>query len=175
LLIEFGERYEKAARPSLPSSKAHTYKVDTKKQGNMPYRSSKEKKFRPKIAKSYNIGSTNPPKPQHPKDDSNVSKPRTPADYKARGCVFCGSTMHWDRDCKYSKNQPMRSARSMFVDADCSQDDILAELEYENCYEEFLSLTDQSSQESSEEDSKSQNDEEVSGQSDADDSDQSDF
>lgn len=42
-------------------------------------------------------------KPAYPKDDSTVSKGRTPKDKGARGCRHCGSLMHWDSDCKYSR------------------------------------------------------------------------
>ena len=83
------------------------------------------------------------PKPQHSRDDSNVSKPKTPADYKAWGCIFCGSKMHWDKDCKYNKEKAIHSARTMFVDS-CSEEDILAELEYERCYDESLEQSDSS-------------------------------
>ena len=151
LLIEFGERYERAIKPAQSGSKAYTYKVDSKPQKKTPYRSSKDKKFRPKQSQNYSIGSTNTPRPSHPKDDSNVSKPKTPADYNARGCIFCGSIMHWDRDCKYNKDKSSRIARAMFVDTDCSQEDILAEFEYEKCYEDHLTLASQSSQDTEDE------------------------
>jgi hypothetical protein len=141
LLIEFGEKYDKAAR-SDKYPQARTYRVDSKPQGKDRSKSDKDRsRFKPKPARTYAIGSNNPPKPTYPKDDSTVSKPKTPADYKARGCIFCGSTMHWDRDCKHNKDKATRSARTMFVDTECSSDDILAELEYEQCYEESLQAT----------------------------------
>ena len=58
--------------------------------------------------------------------------------------------MHWDRDCKYNKSKTNRSARTLFVEADCSSEDILAELEYERSYEENLQLASAESNSDSE-------------------------
>jgi len=43
LLIEFGEKYERAIKPAQSSSKAYTYKVDSKPQKKTPYCLSKDK------------------------------------------------------------------------------------------------------------------------------------
>ena len=134
LLIKFGDQ----STDRKPPYHSRTYRVDARpKNSKNPSRykdKDRDKKFK-SSTRTYAVGATNPPKPQHPKDDANISKPKTPADYKARGCIFCGSRMHWDRDCKYNKDKAMRSARTMFVDS-CSDEDILAELEYEKCYED---------------------------------------
>jgi hypothetical protein len=89
----------------------------------------------------------NVPKPRYPPDDSNVSKPKKPADYNARGCIFCGSTMHWDRFCKYNKDNKLRSARAMFVDVEVSPEDVLGEMEYERCFDECLTLAEKDEEE----------------------------
>ena len=58
--------------------------------------------------------------------------------------------MHWDRDCKYNKDKQVRTARTMFVDTDCSSEDIMAELEYEKCYDNCLNQESQDEQVESE-------------------------
>ncbi|KEP44964.1 hypothetical protein V565_338990, partial [Rhizoctonia solani 123E] len=58
----------------------------------------------------------NNPSPPYPKDDSTVSKGKTPKDKKARPCRHCGSLMHWDRDCKYAK-QNSRAVRTHMAEA----------------------------------------------------------
>jgi hypothetical protein len=167
LLIEFGERYEKIGRPSNP--KSYTYKVDSKPQTKNTFQPNRDKFQKSKSTRTYAIGSSNPPKPAHPKDDSNVSKPKTPADYNARGCIFCGSRMHWDRDCKHSQGQATRSARAMFVDSESSED-IYAELEYENCYNDNIGQSSHNSDQES-----SQDDEGENQSSNPEDSEESDF
>jgi hypothetical protein len=134
LLIELGEKYERRYRPS--SSSSRSYLVDSRDK-----KSSSKAKVKSKISKgrvstrNYAIGSTRPQQSYpHPKDDSNVSPSKTPADYGARGCIFCGSTQHWDRECKYNKGSDLRKARAMFVDY--SPDDLIAEAVYERCYTE---------------------------------------
>jgi hypothetical protein len=126
---------------------------------------------KPKSARTYAVGAPNVPKPLYPKDDSTVSKPKTPANYQARGCIYCGSTMHWDRDCKYNKDKKIRSARTMFIDSDCAPEDILGEMEYERCYGENLGL-----HETSEGEIEEVNEEDVSdSKSDQEESEGSDF
>ena len=147
LLIEFGERYEKGLQSS--SKQYRSYRVDVKPSRKPNVK--KEVKNRP--TRSYAIGWNNPQhSPPHPKDDSNISKGKTPADYGARGCIFCGSTKHWDRDCKHFKDGSTYKARTMFTD--CSPDDMHAEAEYERCYLE--SREEYSSEESSSEESDTQ-------------------
>jgi hypothetical protein len=169
LLIEFGEKYDKVGRFSDRSStKTHSYRVESKSQNKNSFRRSKDK---PKASRTYAVGAPNIPKPAHPRDDSNVSKPKTPEDYNARGCVFCGSVKHWDRDCKYSKNKNFRTARTMFVDADVAPEDIFGEMEYERCYEENLNLVE----EDSETDDVQQDEESSESQSQSDDSEEPGF
>ena len=78
------------------------------------------------------IGSNSLPKPEYPRDDSTVSEGKTPADYGARGCIHCGSTRHWDRDCKHAGDN-RRKVRAMF--ASFNSETLRAEAEYEDCYE----------------------------------------
>ena len=176
LLIEFGERYDKVGRIT-DQPRVRSYAVNTKTPSKNPFRQKRDDRVKPKSARTYAVGAPNlPAKPLHPRDDSNVSKPKTPADYKARGCIFCGSTMHWDRDCKYnpSKDSRMRSARTMFVDVECGPEDILGEMEYERCYDENLQA--QESMETESESSESENSGQNStSQSNTDESENSDF
>jgi hypothetical protein len=144
LLIELGERYEHQRRSTDHQSR--TYNVDSKtKSKSSPQR---DKRSKPKSARTYAVGAPNAPAPKFPRDDSNVSKPKTPADYKARGCIFCGSTMHWDKECKYNKDRKWRSARTMFTDTDVGPEDVLGEMEYERCYEEYLNAASEETSDS---------------------------
>ena len=43
-------------------------------------------------------------KPRWPRDDSVVSKGRTPEDAGARPCRHCSSPKHWDYDCPHAHN-----------------------------------------------------------------------
>ncbi|KIJ24056.1 hypothetical protein M422DRAFT_275262 [Sphaerobolus stellatus SS14] len=52
--------------------------------------------------------------PTFPKDDSTVSKSRTPEQKGARPCRYCGSGRHWDNDCKYSR-KGARQVRANFA------------------------------------------------------------
>jgi hypothetical protein len=47
---------------------------------------------------SKNIGTC-----QFPKDDKNVSLRRTPESIRAQPCRHCGSSFHWDNECKHSQ------------------------------------------------------------------------
>lgn len=55
-------------------------------------------------AKAFAVGWTNTlGKPPFPKDDSNRTKRnKTPAQANARPCRHCGSSLHWDFECKYA-------------------------------------------------------------------------
>jgi hypothetical protein len=73
-------------------------------------------------------------KAPHPKDDSNVSKGRTPEGWGARGCIKCGSKKHWDKDCKYwDKEKDGKRVRTRFAEA--SAEVLMAEAAYEKAFE----------------------------------------
>ena len=42
-------------------------------------------------------------KPRWPKDDSVVSRGNTPEQVNARPCRHCGSSKHWDYDCRHAR------------------------------------------------------------------------
>ena len=153
LLMDLGERHDRHDRYSKGSSRrpptqSRSYKVDSRSRTKPKFKDSKKKS-----ARTYSVGWKNPKHSYpHPKDDSIISKGKTPADYGARGCIFCGSTKHWDRDCKHFKDSSTHKARTMFTD--CSPDDMHAEAEYERCYLE--SREEYSSEESSSEESDTQ-------------------
>ncbi|KEP44894.1 hypothetical protein V565_354130, partial [Rhizoctonia solani 123E] len=87
----------------------------------------------------------NNPAPPYPKDDSTVSKGKTPKDKKARPCRHCGSLMHWDRDCKHAK-QNARAVRSHMAEA--SEDEWAAQDAYEDlCDDAYLEGSDSESEE----------------------------
>lgn len=71
-------------------------------------------------------------KPQFPPDDKNVSKRRTPESYGARGCIYCGSKKHWDKECKHS-DQGKKKVRTFFVHL--PQDTLRSEADYEDAYQ----------------------------------------
>ncbi|QRW24333.1 hypothetical protein RhiXN_10657 [Rhizoctonia solani] len=82
----------------------------------------------------------NNPPPKYPKDDSTVSKGKTPKDKKARPCRHCGSMMHWDRDCKHAKKNS-RFVQSHMAQAD--DDEWEAQEAYEDlCDEAYLDETE---------------------------------
>ena len=151
LLINLGHN-PKFYSPSL--SQSRSYKVDTRTRSKPTRRPD----YKKKSTRSYSVGWNNPKqKYPHPKDDATVSKGKTPADYGARGCLLCGSTNHWDRDCIYNKGDAVRKARTMFVDY--SPEDMHAEAEYEKCYfqnqEELEDSEDEENSESPEEEPQS--------------------
>ena len=165
LLIELGEKYEHNLRSSRQSEhRTRSYRIDsTNKSKNSRFG---RKDFKSKGSRTYAVGIIDPNrKPAHPKDDSNVSKGKTPEDYGARGCLYCGSTKHWDRDCKYFKNNNAPKARTLFLE--CSSDEIFAEAEYEQCYlesqedieemEDLINLDDNEETELQAKDSDSEN------------------
>ena len=53
--------------------------------------------------------------PKFPKDDSTVSKRKTPEELGVRPCRHCGSGKHWDNECKYSR-KGQRLARTNFIE-----------------------------------------------------------
>jgi hypothetical protein len=71
------------------------------------------------------------PKPQFPKDDSNVSRRATPESKNMRPCRHCGSGKHWDPECKYSRRGE-RQARVNLVEV--SDEDLQAQVEYDDVY-----------------------------------------
>ncbi|KDN39703.1 hypothetical protein RSAG8_08621, partial [Rhizoctonia solani AG-8 WAC10335] len=93
----------------------------------------------------------NNPAPPYPKDDNTVSKGKTPKDKKARPCRHCGSLMHWDRDCKYAK-QNSRTVRAHLAEA--SEDEWAAQEAYEElCDDAYMEESDsEPEEEASEED-----------------------
>ncbi|KAJ3898346.1 hypothetical protein F5879DRAFT_775654, partial [Lentinula edodes] len=44
-----------------------------------------------------------------PRDDSNISRRGTPKDKGARPYCHCGSDLHWDNECKHSKQKIARA------------------------------------------------------------------
>jgi hypothetical protein len=70
-------------------------------------------------------------KPEFPKDDKNVSPRRTPESIGARPCRHCGSGMHWDNECRHSR-QGERKARTNFVQP--SRAEIQAQEDYDALY-----------------------------------------
>ncbi|KZT31741.1 hypothetical protein SISSUDRAFT_956016, partial [Sistotremastrum suecicum HHB10207 ss-3] len=75
--------------------------------------------------------SPNLPKPQFPRDDSNVSSGRTPEALGARPCKYCGSSKHWDNDCRHAK----KGEKKLRVNkASVDEEDIAAQDAYEDLY-----------------------------------------
>jgi hypothetical protein len=163
LLIEFGERYEKVGHSS-----SRSYRVDTKSKEKKPF---KKKDSKSKTSRNYAVGGNSSNRtPAYPKDDSNVSKGKTPADYGARGCIFCGSTKHWDRECKYNKgNDALKKARAMFVDY--SPEELQEEADYNLHYAEEMNnqgSSSESDQSESSPEQSSENQEETGSSEDSD-------
>ena len=163
LLIDFGNKYE---GNNSRSNNQRSYKVGIRPTKKF----SKDKNS--KSVRTYSIGNNTQKTPPHPRDDSNVSKGKTPGDYGARGCIFCGSTRHWDRECKHNQGKALFKARTMFVEYE--PDDIHAEAEYDRCYHESRDFAnddedsdqDQSEQEESTENTERPNDSTESEESD---------
>lgn len=84
-------------------------------------------------------------KPQYPKDDSNVSRGRTPEDMGARPCTYCGSRKHWDRDCKH-----FQKGKSRAFLTNANVDVLMSEVEYQ---EAFLASRDEEESDKYEEES----------------------
>ncbi|KLO04779.1 hypothetical protein SCHPADRAFT_815103, partial [Schizopora paradoxa] len=83
--------------------------------------------------RAYAVGwSKNLGKPAFPKDDSNLTKRnKTPAQANARPCRHCGSSLHWDNECKHAI-QGNRNARANSVRF--SEEEIRAQEEYEDLF-----------------------------------------
>ena len=142
LLIELGDQYDKdrSYRPSSTQQRSYLAgsKPNSKDKNHFQRRTNFQKTT---TTRAYAIGWNDPSrKPPHPRDDSNVSKGRTPADYGARGCMFCGSTKHWDRECKFNKGNAVQWTRAYHVGS--NPDDMFAEAEYELCYLDSQELSD---------------------------------
>jgi hypothetical protein len=92
-------------------------------------------------------------------DDSNVTKHAkgTPKSRGMRGCIHCGSKMHYDKECKHQKNNST-NVQAYFVDAGDEEQSAYAE--YEAYYEDASSESQPSSEEekSSSSDSSSESD-----------------
>jgi hypothetical protein len=71
------------------------------------------------------------PKPQFPKDDTNISKRATPESLNKRPCRHCGSGKHWDYECKHSRRGE-RMARANF--SEHSPEDIEEQQDYDDTY-----------------------------------------
>ena len=76
------------------------------------------------------VGGELPP-PRFPKDDSVVSRKATPKSKGARPCRHCGSELHWDNECRYSK-KGMRTARTRLVE--CSMEELREQDDYDELY-----------------------------------------
>ncbi|TDL20741.1 hypothetical protein BD410DRAFT_725294, partial [Rickenella mellea] len=72
-------------------------------------------------------------KPKFPRDDSNVSKGKTPEQKGARPCRYCGSPKHWDPECKHAKKGAKFRAKANLA-AIYTEEDIQADLEYDALY-----------------------------------------
>ena len=131
MVEQFEPKFRKRddSKPTL-RSRSRTYAVDTQpKKAFKPQARPKDKAT--KGSRTYAIGWSGY-KPEYPRDDSNVSKGRTPEDLNARPCMFCGSLKHWDRDCKHASKGRDRS-RSRF--AETSVEVFQAEVAYEDAYQ----------------------------------------
>ncbi len=92
------------------------------------------------------------PKPvkEHPfaKDDSRVSKGRTPKDLGIRGCRYCGSLNHWDKDCRHATKNPKRTGRPRANLASISDESVSEEETYDALYETYREKSDSDNPES---------------------------
>jgi hypothetical protein len=94
-------------------------------------RGSSDRTFRD--ARSHLVGWTSklgPPK--YPKDDSNVSTRATPESKGARPCKHCGSSKHWDNECKHARS----AAHTHLVHSSNEEDN--AYVAYEDLYLEAI-------------------------------------
>ncbi|KZT20046.1 hypothetical protein NEOLEDRAFT_1028540, partial [Neolentinus lepideus HHB14362 ss-1] len=83
--------------------------------------------------------SSNMPAPLFPKDDTTISKGRTPEEVGVCPCRHCSSGKHWDYDCKYS----CKGAKQVHVHlAQCSDDELEAMWEYNEAYYGGISDTE---------------------------------
>ena len=96
------------------------------------FKSSKRPPTRPPKAKGMRIGAHKDiGPPPFPKDDSVVSRGRTPEQANVRPCRHCGSGKHWDYDCPHAK-KGARIVRANF--ANPSPDYSQAQEEYDEAY-----------------------------------------
>ena len=79
--------------------------------------------------------------PKFPRDDSNVSKKPTPEYKGARPCRHCGSSKHWDNECKHAKSASC-SAHTCYT---ALAEESNADLAYEDLYLEALQESDEES------------------------------
>lgn len=70
------------------------------------------------------------PKPQFPKDDSNVSKGKTPESVGVRPCRYCGSGRHWDKECKFARKAGRMARTNLAI----VEDDDEAQQAYDDAY-----------------------------------------
>ena len=70
-------------------------------------------------------------KPKWPRDDTIVSKGRTPEMKGARPCRYCGSPKHWDMDCRHAK-KGAKNVRTNF--ANPTQEYTDAQKAYDDLY-----------------------------------------
>lgn len=91
--------------------------------------------------------SKNTATPEYPKDDTNISPRATPEDKGARPCRHCGSSKHWDPECKYARKGE-RKARTNLITTNSEENDaqelynemyyaLPSEDEYESAREDF--------------------------------------
>ncbi|TDL15377.1 hypothetical protein BD410DRAFT_732786, partial [Rickenella mellea] len=87
-------------------------------------------------------------KPPFPKDDSVVSKGKTPEQANARPCRHCGSGKHWDNDCKYHRKD-VKKARTNNVTVET--EDVEAQEEYDELYYSLATSDEEDVQDEEEE------------------------
>ena len=73
--------------------------------------------------------------PQYPKDDANVSPRGTPEEKGTRPCRHCGSSKHWDKDCKHARKWEKRARTNMV--ATTAEEDKAQEVYNDAYYEQF--------------------------------------
>jgi hypothetical protein len=128
LVEQFEPRFRKRDDNRSPNKRPRTFKVDSTRVGTKGRGRESEKTTNDK--RTYTIGWVGS-KPQYPKDDNTISKGRTPEEMGARPCHFCGSSKHWDRDCKYaSRNRIRTNARLVNATAET----LRAEIDYQEAY-----------------------------------------
>ncbi|KZT31709.1 hypothetical protein SISSUDRAFT_970776, partial [Sistotremastrum suecicum HHB10207 ss-3] len=113
---------------------AHVSAVDANERRERPAYQKKRSSFPSsrRQVRAHLIGqSSNLPKPQFPRDDSNVSSGRTPEALGARPCKYCGSAKHWDNDCRHARKGEKRlRVNKISVD----EEDIAAQDAYDDLY-----------------------------------------
>lgn len=101
-------------------------------------REARDSQFRPFKARDKdvraNLAKAPTSAPKFPRDDSTVSKRKTPEEMGVRPCRHCGSGKHWDNECKYSR-KAQHIARTNFVEQ--SSEDRAAQEAYDELYLEL--------------------------------------